>query len=627
MVKNNLLKNIINIQNIRRMKIVSAKIYVVGETTPFEVTIASTEQPMMLDQYVVIEDKILGNIIGEIIETKSLPKVNENTFSNSSQIYTSLKEINMDKAEILYLSKVKMIESLSLPVTPLSSVRMATFEEVSPFLVKKMPNEGLTIGVFQGTEHLQEQLPEPLRNVSPLFENGLKEQKGVPFVFDFYKMQEYPHIAIIGNSGSGKTFGLRVICEELMTKRIPGIVLDPHYEFTFSRKVDGYPSESFTDCYEVFEIGRDVGVDFTEITTEELISLLNFEAKLSPQMYGALEHLHEKNDSFHTLEKRLEDLIEAFEYYESPDYKRDGDLDEAKVLLYNRLKHKVAGLPTLKALIWRLEQIKKTGIFTLDASPIKQALFKRKLAVIRGKGHLLRMFSSYVIRKAYYKRRNYRDYEQRNLNQKKTGFVPEKFPPFVVIADEAHIFAPKEGSTPMKSLLQEIGQEARKYGVFLVLGTQSPSLMDKGIVSQMNTKFIFRINEQSDMAMIKTETNLTEAQAKRLPDMTVGHAFVSSPILGRTMTMRFRSTKTLSPHKDHPFDELDGFGVNDKLKSILKEMLPVSTNKLPRIHSEINEKMGTAVSIGEITETLENMALAGEAQKEESVMGVKYFPN
>ncbi|WDU82706.1 helicase HerA domain-containing protein [Caloramator sp. Dgby_cultured_2] len=49
-------------------------------------------------------------------------------------------------------------------------------------------------------------------------------------------MNQYPHIGIFGGSGSGKSFGMRVILEEIMKLNIPTVVLDPHYEMDFSKK-------------------------------------------------------------------------------------------------------------------------------------------------------------------------------------------------------------------------------------------------------------------------------------------------------------------------------------------------------------------------------------------------------
>jgi hypothetical protein len=53
------------------------------------------------------------------------------------------------------------------------------------------------------------------------FEEGtLKHQRDIPYILDLKSMHQYPHIGVFGGSGSGKSFGLRVVLEELMIQNI-----------------------------------------------------------------------------------------------------------------------------------------------------------------------------------------------------------------------------------------------------------------------------------------------------------------------------------------------------------------------------------------------------------------------
>ncbi len=131
------------------------------------------------------------------------------------------------------------------------------------------------------------------------------------------------------------------------------------------------------------------------------------------------------------------------------------------------------------------------------------------------------------------------------------------FPPFIIVTDEAHNFAPKGYDSPSKSILKEISQEGRKYGAFLILATQRPTLLDETITAQLNTKFIFRTVRASDIQTIKEETDITEEEARRLPYLrTGGDVFISEASLGRTVFARIRAANTTSPHRENPFDEL-----------------------------------------------------------------------
>ena len=295
------------------------------------------------------------------------------------------------------------------------------------------------------------------------------------------------------------------------------------------------------------------------------------------------------------------------------------------VLLFQKHRNKISGAATLQAVSWRLDQLDKIGLFKNDVSLVEKCIQKRKIAVIRGKQKHLKMISSYLINKLYRKRRLYRDWEQ-TKHVFKNDEQPQKFPPFFIIIDEAHEFAPKDKKeTPIKRVLREISQEARKYGVFEIFGTQRPALLDTTITAQLNTKIIFRTNIESDMQMIKTETNLNHAQMTRLPELSSGNAFVSSATLRKTMYIRFKAPITGSSHNNHPFDELENFNKESEIKEVLLNLMPIQTDMIPDINSKINQSLKRMVPVKEILETLEEMAFDNIIIKEKTPFGVKYI--
>ncbi|PLS19738.1 ATP-binding protein [Bacillus sp. M6-12] len=609
------------------------KSYVVGKTDEREVFVASLDRAFVLNEYLIVDDNEHSSPVGEVIETVAYEKVTEHTFSPESGIKESLDTLfDYQKSNNVkvYIGRLKMLQEHQTPIAPHSELKIPEFKEIGNLLVNTSPKKGFSIGVINGTQTLHEHLPEEIKNVAPLFNAKAKkviDQNGVPFLLDYFSFKEYPHIGLFGGSGSGKTFGLRVICEEIMEKGIPGILFDPHFELDFSTTMTGLEEKyrfNYSSKYELFEVGEDVGINFAELNSGELLSLLEFVGELSQPMRGAVEALHEKHDSFTTLSGRINKLKKAFENMEKPERERE-TLDEDVALLYVKFKDRVAGATTLQAISWRLDQLENTGLFNHDVSSVESALINRKLAVIRGSQTHLRMIASYLIGKMYRKRRLYKDWQQMNNNKRANGKQPTPFPPFFVAMDEAHNFAPNgNSSNPTKRILREIAQEARKYGVFEIFGTQRPALLDTTITAQLNTKIIFRTGIKEDMEMIEKETNLNDDQVKRLPELTSGNAFVSSATLNKTMYIRFRTTKTESPHGKNPFDELDDFNNSDKLKGILKELLPLSDTTIQKVHSQINQKMSKAMSIKEIQETLEEMAQYGEIKKEKSPFGSRY---
>lgn len=386
-----------------------SKSYVVGKTDEREVYVASLHRAFVLNEYLIIDDIEHNLPVGEIIETNAYNEVTDETFSPKSGIKLSLDKIygydNLENKKV-YIGKLKLLKEYHTPIVPHSELKLPSFDEIGDLLVNTTIDKGFTLGVINGTRTLYDKLPSEIKNIAPLYENRqIVEQDAVPFLLDFRSFKEYPHMGFFGGSGSGKTFGLRVACEEIMQKGIPAIAFDPHFEFDFSEAMDGLPHYQrfpYQGKYELFQIGENVGINFAELSTSEILSLLEFIGDLSQPMRGAIETLHEKNDSFTTLATRINNLKKAFENMEKKTHERENLSSEASIL-YAKYKDKVAGAMTLQGVSWRLDQLEKTGLFKYDVKLVENALLNRKLAVVRGSQMHLKMIASYLIGKMYRK--------------------------------------------------------------------------------------------------------------------------------------------------------------------------------------------------------------------------------
>lgn len=610
--------------------------FVIGRTNERTLLIASDNHQYSVNEYLKIVDKTLGCVTCSVIETSMYPNVDRNTFPSVEGIAFSLKELNWLNTEMeIHIAKVRVLDDIRMSIFVGSPVEVPDFEEVKTLLMPTGPEEGFTLGVIEGTEDMHSTLAVEHQQIAPLFDSQhgrVMSQKGVPFVFDYKALREYPHIAMIGGSGSGKTFGLRVILEETMTKKIPVLVLDPHFEMDFTNSTPGIPlsfKQDFSRRFETFEVGKDVGIYFPDLDSEELSAIMEHSGNMNEIMINAVKTIHWAKDSETSFRTRLDKLIEAFENMELPP-NRQQQLATDVYDLYHRYKSKIAGLPTLKAISWRFKSLVSERIFTHDVSGVEACLLNRKVAVIRGNPYLLNILTGYLVKKLYSKRRAHKDWEQKNENSN-SNCIPAKFPPFFVVVDEAHNFAPKTETSvqpsPTKRILRLISQEGRKYGVFLILATQRPSLLDTTISSQLNTKIIFRTGIESDMQMLRTETNLSKTETSRLPELTSGNAYISSATLPRTLSIRFRVTKTVSPHASHPFSELTNYDKDERTKAVLANYLPIDTDSLAMKHAMINDDLPESMSAKSIFDTLEEMVVEHHIDKIVTPMGTQYFPH
>ncbi|RKO61681.1 ATP-binding protein [Caldibacillus debilis] len=598
------------------------RMFVLGRTERKTVILASQDAPFTLNEYLMIEDPHHGAVPVEVVDTFAYPMIAESVLPDGCAV-EFVRAMKLQEDKTLFLAKADVLRPLATPVMPAAPVRKPGFEEIRDILIQTDPSKGFTLGIIEGTEQMQEELPEELKNVAPLWSgNQAGGQRGVPFFLDFHRLREYPHFEIIGTTGSGKTFGMRVLEEELMKFSIPALVFDPHQESVFRRPVKGLPKElepDFDKKYEIFYIGKDVGIRFVELTLDELIHLFEFVGPLTDPQKAALEVLYEQGDTLAYLRQKIANLKIAFEEHEKP--KREQEpLTSEQEELYAKYRNRVSGASTLQALGWKLDSLENTRIFNGDVEGVERALKSRKLAVIRGDIRRLQMLSSYVIKKFYKKRRTYQDARER-------GEEEEYFPMFFIVMDEAHNFAPKDRFSPVGTVLKTVALEARKYGVFLVMVTQKPNVLDETIMAQLNTKIIFRLHSKGDMDLIQRETNLTEEEMKRLPHLLSGSCFVSSPILSKNFAVRFRTTFTEAPNIKDPFEELDRFSVSknrEELAEFLLGRLPIHSGKLAALHSEANRVLSETYSLQDITDTLEDLAVGGKAVKKQSPFGIIY---
>lgn len=599
---------------------------VVGITSQQEVTIGSKERNFRINELLMIEDGQMGDLLAEVVETKTfnrfIPLDMGGDFVDAS-VLDSLKAMgyNVDD-ETIYIAKARLFEEATYPVLTGSMARSPEFEEVKDVLLSTVPDRGLTLGSIRNTDDIYCQATEEFKNLYETLEGDLVDQKDLPYILDIRSMHQYPHIGIFGGSGSGKSFGLRVLLEELMKKSLPTVVLDPHYEMDFKNPAGGKFAQSYQDQFVKLQIGEDVGIKFEQLSVGDINHLLGAVSVLTDSMKNVVASLFKKGNNLPTFLERIHALLEVGDMggekrysaeiqYASPDKQK---LMERNLKIFAELGQNLP-LESVRGISWRMANLEREGLFNKDILPVIENLIQGKLVVVQGSMRTLQMFSTYLVRTLYNKRRTYRD-------DKLRGLGGDYFPPFFIVNDEAHNFAPKGLESPTKSALKEIAQEGRKYGVFLVMATQRPTLLDETITAQLNTKFIFRTVRASDIDTIREETDLTAEEAHRLPYLRTGDVFISASQMGRTSFARIRAAETTSPHSENPFDELIQ-QKKEKFSDLLRELKPYYPVKDSNVITVITglSKAGINITYDDLKESLKQMAQEGLLEKKEDFLG------
>ena len=602
---------------------------VLGLTGTSEVYLASNERNFRINEFLLVEDEV-KNYIGEVVEANTfnrfMPFEKENDFVDQSVI-DSLYKLGYDvNNEVVYLAKLRLLEEAMYPIMAGSAVRVPEFDEIKSLIIKSSPKDGLVLGVIKNTDDLYKNADEELKNIVYTFENGeRKNQKDLPYIFNVSEFSQYPHIGVFGGSGSGKSFALRVIIEELMKKRIPTIVLDPHYEMDFKLKTYDEAAD-YSSLYQSFLLGKDVGVDFKDLNVGEFKNLLNAAGAMTDAMDTSVDEVFKRGESVDAFRLRLSEILEALDRTEDAlnmdmqTAELNGDAAEAdrirRLQGYQKTYGRKLNASSLKGISWRFRRLVQDNVFSNSSEALEAALRSGKLISLKGSTRLLEVYSSYILKKFYYKRRAYMDAKLLGTNDE------DYFPPFIIITDEAHNFAPKTFESASKPILKEVAQEGRKYGVFLILATQRITLLDDTITAQLNTKFILRTVRESDISTIKEETDISSDDAKRLPYLTTGDAFISEASFGRTIFTRFRFADTKAIDKVNPFLELKG-ETEDKMMAVFEEIkdnLPISDFNLTREAARLEKTVGT-MSTEEFKDILERLVGEGYISKRTNPFG------
>ncbi|WFA08495.1 ATP-binding protein [Tissierella sp. Yu-01] len=609
---------------------------VVGITTQQEFFIGSKERNFRINEFLIVEDTYQGDLLGEVVEAKTYNRyIPLNIYGDfvDNSVLDSLKALGYDVDEdTIYVAKVRLLNEALYPVQTGSDVRLPKFSEIKNIMINTKKEEGLVLGVIRNTDDVAEEMDEEFKDLLYTFEEGeLLPQRELPYIFDIRAMHQYPHMGVFGGSGSGKSFGLRVILEELMLQGIPTIVLDPHYEMDFSETaIEKDTTPSFSDKFKCLQIGIHVGVKFEDLSAQDLKNLLDAAGRLTDSMNNVVDVLFKRRDSYHSFANRLQMLSEAQE--EGSIGKIEARIDNAsddeerkawkeRKELYESYD-KSCPYSSVRGISWRLRRLGNDGVFSKDIREIEDGLQNGKLIVIQGSTRILQVFSTYLLNNLYHKRRDYKDAIYKRTQA-------DYFPPFIVVTDEAHNFAPKGYDSPSKSVLKEISQEGRKYGVFLILATQRPTLLDETITAQLNSKFIFRTVRASDIMTIKEETDLTMEESRRLPYLRTGDVFISSASMGRTIYARVRAAYSTSPHTENPFDELKSKAKeeDDKFYNLIMNKLPINDIDMVHIITDIEKEANITYTVDALEERLKLMVNKGYITKEETLFGYRYKRN
>ena len=281
------------------------------------------------------------------------------------------------------------------------------------------------------------------------------------------------HTFWCGQSGSGKTYSLGVLLEELlMHTELPMIIFDPNADFVRLVEVrddapparaEAVPAAIYGSSDQGDRSGESPRVRFTALGLSAKAAVLRLDPLIDRVEYNTLLHLEE------VLSTR--DIGRIL-----PELRASND----PALIDFALRMENLGI--LSWDIWAGDKLAATEI--IDTRPAATVL---DLGGFKSKEEPLVVALS-VLDDLWSRRSERR--------------------PFLLVIDEAHNLCSPEVETALERAVLEriiqIAAEGRKYGLWLLLSTQRPSRVHQGIISQCDNLALMRMSSQRDLDELAT---------------------------------------------------------------------------------------------------------------------------
>jgi hypothetical protein len=312
------------------------------------------------------------------------------------------------------------------------------------------------------------------------------------------------HLSIIGMTGSGKSYFVGVLCEELAKHKAAIFIVDPHSEYipmaqslpsTVRRKIYGLGASSGLSKYTI-DIRGISAYDFQNFT-------------------GMGE------GSTSILARVIQNLKKS-----QPTY----SMSDILVQLNSIAEEKTASEAV--AATWArnyLRTLADSGYIGTSEPRIEEIANGNQISVI-GMSGVKERIQQFLVTNIL----------QRIFEARKQ----ERIPPVIVIIEEAHRFAPSGESSPCTATIRTLAAEGRKFGICMIVITQRPNRLDATVLSQCVTNIVMKVKNPSDLNSIKLSAeNITDNLIDSLPRFEKGEAVVMGESFPISIRFKVRSER------------------------------------------------------------------------------------
>lgn len=345
---------------------------------------------------------------------------------------------------------------------------------------QSLPNAGSPVFLAEVDEIIQ------VLGLETKEEDGLhigKTVSGTPAAVTLRRQTIQRHMFICGTTGSGKSYAMGVIAEELVSHGLPIVFIDTQDEYsTLVEKLGGT----------VVEPGKDFNIRISSLSERELLDLIPNATELQGGIISAsFLELQDELRSGRRERFLLQDLLDQIDIVGPNLTNSQSSVDLAR--------RRTAYL--------RRVEIFGEGISRADWRKMMYPCLSIKCK--RLTSHRLQTVATAVLR------------ELQDLRLR--GHIP----PYVAVIDEAHLFVPEGEGSACKQIIREGVRIGRHHGIAMVLLTQSPVDIDKRAIRQCNTRLVFALEPDQLDAIRGVKADASDEMLQALPKLQQGVCLLS----------------------------------------------------------------------------------------------------
>ena len=312
------------------------------------------------------------------------------------------------------------------------------------------------------------------------------------------------HLSIIGMTGSGKSYLLGLLCEELAIHKAAILIIDPHNEYI--PMVQTLPREVGKMLY---SIGSAVGLNTYTLDVQKL-SAFDFQ-HFTGMGIGSTA----------IVERIIQNLRENKSHYTIQDILQNLDSQARK------------GSPSEKAAAtWArnyIQTLTNTGMLGTSEPPMREMVNANQTTVVAMSGvkeRIQQFIVTSILQRVF-------DARRRN-----------EISPLILVVEEAHRFAPSAEKVSSSAIMRTLAAEGRKFGICLVVVSQRPKRLDSTVLSQCVTNVVMKVKNPADLESIKESAeNVTDDIINELPRFERGEALIMGEAFPISIRFKIRSNR------------------------------------------------------------------------------------